>query len=153
MRKVKRVDGIELSKLYARIEKVLLSSRLWDELDEYRRDNAFAVLHSEKQSPYDYIGLEWNRAWGVNCNLYISFESAADKDRVQVGEQYAQYVNGKVQVSWSSTNRSPASARAAINLYNEVNDLACLLEALIAETSYYLLYDLKPTQVSPEVMA
>lgn len=152
MRKVKRVDGVEVDQLYPRLEKILTSSRLWVELTEDRKENALRTLQDENPRPYDSLHFEWNRAWGVTCNLYINFESSY-KENVQIGDKYAKYVTGRVQVSWSSTNRTPSEARAAIVLYNEVNDLACLLEALINEASYYILYDLKPQEVSPEATA
>jgi hypothetical protein len=55
----------------------------------------------------------WQRTWAVDCSLHVDIDDP------------------KVEVVWPSMHRTPAEARAAVALYSQVTDLACLLESML----------------------
>jgi hypothetical protein len=73
----------------------------------------------EGQDYLDHINVTWERTWTISADLTISTRSGGK--RVEVN------------VNWSSTYRTPASARAAVSLYAELTDLACELETFLSE--------------------
>ena len=75
----------------------------------------------------------WERGWAMSCTLYVhtslgNREYLTDDDGTLYS--YTEY-QVKVELSWSSTTRSVAEAQAAITLYQEVTNLAALLQARI----------------------
>ena len=72
------------------------------------------------------VGLdrEYERGWGIGCRLNVAFDHVWDEvDIFKI----------RIDVSWSSTTRDVASARAAIKLYTEVTDLAAELQSVLTE--------------------
>lgn len=127
--KNRRNPGVTTHQVHKRVVEEIVKSTLFDRLPQDKQ----AELLSELVSPANripYVWLEWRYAWSLSVNLHTSFPYRAfEKDEEDTIHVY----DLKVAVSWSSTERSPACARAAINIYSQVTDLACLLEAIGAE--------------------
>jgi hypothetical protein len=76
----------------------------------------------------DYLNIAWERSWGVGCDLSISIRHGGlEREETRV----VLHKRAEVQVSWSSTGRGPAEAMAAIALYTQVAQLACLVQAVL----------------------
>lgn len=80
--------------------------------------------------------VEFRRASSVNCSLSVAIESG---DRTPVTQRRSHEVvdhvwaqTARVTVTWSSTDRTIATATAALALYREVVDLAALIECELA---------------------
>jgi hypothetical protein len=71
--------------------------------------------------------LSWERSWVAGCTLHFSLKPM---DKITNDEGVTHVYKGAVQVSWSSTGRTPSGARAAIALYIAVTDLAAQIETL-----------------------
>ncbi len=83
----------------------------------------------------DYLNVSFERGWAIGCSLSINMthsDSETDKKAGMRRELRA----AQVEVSWSSTGRSAASARAAIALYSEITDLAAEIESVLGERVY-----------------
>lgn len=79
------------------------------------------------------INLDVERAWAVSANISIDFNREGrlinpDNDREQIVT-----CKPEVHVNWSCTQRSVASAVAAIVLYREVTELAAEIESFLTE--------------------
>lgn len=87
-----------------------------------RRESAGALARTAEQSAshqmYD-LDVRWDRGWAAEASLTIRFEPLTSTTWLLV-----------VRIGWSTTSRSPAVARAAVKLYEEVVDLACTIEAM-----------------------
>jgi hypothetical protein len=70
---------------------------------------------------FDGVSIHWERAWGVEATLNFNLREEKGSDAKVFG----------TEVSWSSTHRGVAQARAAVVLYGQVVDLAALLEAVL----------------------
>lgn len=67
----------------------------------------------------EYVSLQFDRkSWGSEVNLSLNFR------------------RNKVEITWSSTGRSPALAMAAIALYSEVTTLAASIQAVLESYEY-----------------
>ena len=64
--------------------------------------------------------VDWSRANGVVARITVSLEVNADLTH-----------GFTVSVEWNLTARTSARARAAVALYSQVADLACLIEAML----------------------
>jgi hypothetical protein len=79
----------------------------------------------------DSVDVNWSRSWTVGCGLsfVLRYEGKETKeDGVEI-ETYSRALN----ISWPSTGRTPAAARAAIALYSAVTDLAAQIETMCDE--------------------
>ena len=77
---------------------------------------------------HGYINIEWERSWGVGASLSVGFRHG----RLEQEETRIIYhKRGDLSVGWSSTGRTPTEAMAAIALYTQVAQLACLLESVL----------------------
>jgi hypothetical protein len=92
-------------------------------------ENTVADIWEQVTAGRDHLAIEWDRAWGANCSLSISLHHASLE---QEETRIVHHVRASVELSWSSTGRSPAEAVAAIALYRQVAELACLLESVLA---------------------
>jgi len=83
------------------------------------------------------VGLdrEYERGWGIGCRLNVAFDRVYDDRVVNPDEplEAVEIYRIRIDVSWSSTTRDVAAARAAIKLYTEVTDLAAELQAVLTE--------------------
>lgn len=80
---------------------------------------------------YDF-GYEWERGWAVGCRIHVGFRHEREAyDGKKVRRSYP-----IVDVTWSSTGRSVAAARASVVLYGQVTDLGALIEAVLAEDNW-----------------
>jgi hypothetical protein len=68
--------------------------------------------------------IEWDRGPGVSCHLLVSL--GMDWSIGTAGKPGSRMT---FNVGWPSTNHDSAVARAAVALYSQVTDLACLLMA------------------------
>ncbi len=85
------------------------------------------MLHSDC-----HLGVE--RGWAVGCDLYVKFPLwGAYDDRVEDPENNKVWmkVNYEIELSWSSSGRTPLQALACVNLYKEMVDLAAEIEAYL----------------------
>jgi hypothetical protein len=77
-----------------------------------------------------YLNIEWERGWGLGCSLSISIRHG----RLEMEEtRIVHHREVRVEVGWSSTGRGPAEAVAAVALYQQVTQLACLIESVLGE--------------------
>ncbi len=77
----------------------------------------------------DYLTIEWERSWGVGCSLSISIgHGRLEQEEMRV----VHHRKVRVEIGWSSTGRGTAEAIAAIALYQQVAQLACLIESVLA---------------------
>ncbi len=86
----------------------------------------------QKLSYLDPVGyrddfcLNFEQAWGVGCNLRITFRPNTTADR---HGQNITRIKTTCDLGWSSTNRSLAEATASVALYRQVIELGALIEA------------------------
>lgn len=129
MRDKRRNPGVTTHQVHKRVVEQIVKSSLFDRLPQDKQTELLSELVSPSNR-IPYVSLEWRYVWSLGVNLYTSFPyRATEKDEEDTVHVY----DLRVEVSWSSTARSPACARAAINIYSQVTDLACLLEAIGAE--------------------
>jgi hypothetical protein len=76
----------------------------------------------------DSISVSWERSWTVGCSLGFDLRPIG-RETKEDGSRVRTY-GFVVDVSWSSTERSPAASRAAIALYSAVTDLAAQIETM-----------------------
>ena len=92
-------------------------------------DNAIADIWDQVEAGRDYLNIEWTRSFGVGCSLSIGLRHA----RLEHEEtRLVHHARPMVEVGWSSTGRGPAEAMGAIALYQQVAQLACLVETVLA---------------------
>ncbi len=92
-------------------------------------DNAIADIWAQVDAGRDYLNIEWDRSWGVGCSLSVSMRhNGIEREETRI----VYHSKAVVEVGWSSTCRSGAEAMAAIALYQQVAQLACLLESVLA---------------------
>lgn len=91
-------------------------------------DNAIADIWEQVEAGRDYLNIEWARSFGVGCSLSIGLRHGRLEHD---GNRIVHQVRAAVEVGWSSTGRGPAEAMAAIALYTQVAQLACLVEAAL----------------------
>lgn len=76
----------------------------------------------------DYLNIVLDRGWGISCGLNISLRHGGlEREETRM----VLHKTARVEVSWSSTGSEPAEAMAAIALYTQVAQLACLLESVL----------------------
>lgn len=95
----------------------------------YGADSKIADLFQAAKEGRDWFGIEWERSFAVGVSLNIALRPGLI-DRADGHMLYHQ--RPVVEVSWSGTSRSPAESMAAIALYQQVAQLACLVEAALA---------------------
>jgi hypothetical protein len=106
-------------------------------------DNAIADLWEQVQAGRDYLNIEWSRSFGVGCSLSIALRHA----RVEQEEtRIVHHLRATVEVGWSSTGRGPAEAMAAVALYQQVAQLACLVETVLARLEIAEVQDRPPVE-------
>lgn len=67
----------------------------------------------------EYVSLQFDRkSWGSEVNLSLNFR------------------RNQIEVTWSSTGRTPVQAMAAIALYSEVTTLAASIQAVLEDYEY-----------------
>lgn len=88
------------------------------------------TLLEARSGIWGHLYFNYEQAWGLGACLSCEFK---DEKRAVPGgiqkQKYAQCSVLHVKVSWSSTGRSLSEARAAVVLYSQVVDLACMVEA------------------------
>jgi hypothetical protein len=89
---------------------------------------AHFIETAEEREEYS-LSVDWERAWSVGCSLRVGFRHETETyDGKKIRRAYP-----TVEVSWSSTGRSVAAARASVALYAQVTDLAALVETFLGE--------------------
>jgi hypothetical protein len=79
--------------------------------------------------------LEWERAWTVSCTLSVTFDSEREREEKDGETVSVTYLTTpKFSVSWGSTGRTTAQAQASVVLYQQIINLAALLEAACSGT-------------------
>jgi len=95
-------------------------------LDDEVREHHYSKLRQDAELSY-FGGVQyfnWEQSWGVSCSLQVDWKTVTKrKDGKDV-----KITVPECKVSWSSTGRDIASARAAILLYSAVTDLAIIIE-------------------------
>jgi len=105
-------------------------------------------LRALPESSGDYICAEFERAdRRVNCTLYVRTGYPRTEKATWKGAGENEMVFGTtivVEITWSSTGRTPAEAIACIKLYTEVAELAAELEARFAHDRIGEVLDVTP---------
>lgn len=127
----KTINGIRVSDAMRRIIEVIIKSNMYDQLS---RSMQAELMEALVGNDIKALTVEWNLAWSISTTMYISFNRQGHE---KINNRSIVWYKPKVEITWSSTGRTPAMARAAINLYSQVNDLACLIEAITLETTIY----------------
>lgn len=135
----KNVHGIPCEQMYRSLIETIIKSTLFEGLPGDKQAELTRLLVAS-ETPTPYLSLEWRWAWSVSVNLYVSF---AFQKHENIEDSVIHWYTPKVEVSWSSTSRSPSTARAAIALYSEVTDLACVLQAIGEDNPTYRLMTVK----------
>lgn len=93
-------------------------------------------LRPLSDSSGDYVCAEYERAdRRVNCTLYVRTGYPHTEKATYKGAPEGELIcttTIEVEITWSSTGRSPAEAIANIKLYTEVAELAAEIEARFA---------------------
>lgn len=85
-----------------------------------------------------HVSVSYERGWAMGCDLNISM-AYGEPEKEKNGTIHEIRI-ARVQVSWSSTGRTPAAALAAVTLYSEVTALAAEIETVLGETTYGKTY-------------
>lgn len=95
----------------------------------------------------DFLSVDWERSFAVGCSLDISLQRGRleiEKGDGGADTRAIHHIHARVNVSWSGTGRSTAEASAAIALYQQVTQLACLLEAMLARVDIAEIREKQP---------
>lgn len=130
----KQIVGITCEDLNRRFIEEIMKSPLFERLPNDKQTDLMKEIAGPSTSSTPYISLEWRYAWAVSVNLYTSF-NFYKSERIEGTEIH--WYQPKIELSWSSTSRSPSTARASINLYTQATDLACLMQAISEEKPAY----------------
>lgn len=113
-----------------------LRGRKWDdiapEIDKHISEcfNSIRGLRNMYHDLLSRLGwgtssVEYERAWGVGCRLYVRSHIKAWKTE----RGHCRTVDFDCDISWSATSRTVASSLAAIKLYQEVTEIAAEIES------------------------
>jgi hypothetical protein len=92
------------------------------------KDGGYLEQTLQQAPDRDYLNIAFERSWGVGCDISVSIRhSGLEREETRM----VLHKRASVEVSWSSTGRGPAEAMAAIALYTQVAQLACLVQAVL----------------------
>jgi hypothetical protein len=80
------------------------------------------------------VSISCERSWGVGCDLHAELGHGAI---LECSDGILQRCEVKVTLSWSSTQRTIATAVASIQLYSEMTAVAALIESRMGEFKIY----------------
>jgi hypothetical protein len=84
------------------------------------------------------ITLRLERAWGINASVIVRLKVAEPET---LEDCKVQWFTPYVEVNWSATGRSVATAQAAITAYQEMTNFAALMESALSEKPIYRLVE------------
>ena len=84
-----------------------------------------SIMQDAKGGHWGMQSFCWEQSWGVGCDLRMGWK---DGTKTYHGKKRKVSLL-TCEVSWSSTGRNLRDARAAVVLYGQVTDLACLIES------------------------
>lgn len=103
-------------------------------IDHVKSMNIRGARLSERHSG---LYLTVTRGWSIEVNLSIDFNRSFDSSQRMVNPENDKQAIGryshKLDITWSSTQRSLASAQASVVLYQEIVNIAAELESMIED--------------------
>lgn len=81
-----------------------------------------------------YTSVRIERGWGISADVFVNM---APGDMEEFTDGTMMRCNPRIEISWSSTGRTVSQAQASIALYQEITNLAALIEARLAEKPIY----------------